>query len=55
MKKITIPSLLLTLLSIIFALIFIFPLYWALVTSLKTEVEVIGQDWTIFPKIFTLA
>lgn len=55
MKKITIPSLLLTLLSIIFALIFIFPLYWGLVTSLKTEVEVIGQDWTIFPKIFTLA
>ena len=55
MKKITIPSLLLTILSIIFALIFIFPLYWALVTSLKTEVEVIGQDWTIFPKIFTLA
>ena len=55
MKKITIPSLLLTLLSIIFALIFIFPLYWALVTSLKTEVEVISPDWTIFPKIFTLA
>ena len=55
MKKITIPSLLLTLLSIIFALIFIFPLYWGLVTSLKTEVEVISPDWTIFPKIFTLA
>jgi len=55
MKKITIPSLLLTLLSIIFALIFIFPLYWGLVTSLKTEVEVISPNWTIFPKIFTLA
>ena len=45
----------LALLTIIFALIFIFPLYWGLVTSLKTEVEVISPDWTIFPKIFTLA
>jgi multiple sugar transport system permease protein len=42
------------LLSIVFALIFIFPLYWALVTSFKSEVEVINPDWTIFPKSFNL-
>jgi len=53
-KNITFSWILLTLLSIVFALIFIFPLYWALATSLKSEVEVINPDWTIFPKSFNL-
>ena len=53
-NNITFSWILLTLLSIVFALIFIFPLYWALVTSFKSEVEVINPDWTIFPKSFNL-
>jgi multiple sugar transport system permease protein len=53
-NNITFSWILLTLLSIVFALIFIFPLYWALATSLKSEVEVINPDWTIFPKSFNL-
>ena len=53
-KNITFSWILLTLLSIVFALIFIFPLYWALATSLKSEFEVINPDWTIFPKSFNL-
>ena len=54
-KNITISWVLLTLLSIIFALIFIFPLYWALATSFKAETEVIDPNWTFFPKSITLA
>ena len=54
-KNITISWILLTLLSIIFALIFIFPLYWALATSFKTETEVINPNWSIFPKTITIA
>ena len=54
-KNITISWISLTLLSIIFALIFIFPLYWALATSLKTETEVINPNWSIFPKTITIA
>ena len=53
-NNITFSWILLTLLSIVFALIFIFPLYWALATSLKSEFEVINPDWTIFPKSFNL-
>lgn len=54
-KNITISWISLTLLSIIFALIFIFPLYWALATSFKTETEVINPNWSIFPKTITIA
>lgn len=54
-KNITISWILLTLLSIIFALIFIFPLYWALATSFKAETEVIDPNWSIFPKAITIA
>ena len=54
-KNIKISWILLTLLSIIFALIFIFPLYWALATSFKAETEVIDPNWSIFPKAITIA
>ena len=54
-KKITISWTVLTILSLIVALIFMFPLYWAAVTSLKQETEVIDPDWSIFPRIFSIA
>ena len=54
-KNITISWVVLTILSIIVALIFMFPIYWAAVTSLKQETEVIDPDWSIFPRIFSIA
>ena len=45
----------LTILSLIVALIFMFPIYWAAVTSLKQETEVIDPDWSIFPRIMSIA
>ena len=54
-KKITISWTVLTILSLIVALIFMFPLYWAAVTSLKQETEVIDPNWSIFPRILSLA
>ena len=54
-KKITISWTVLTILSLIVALIFMFPIYWAAVTSLKQETEVIDPDWSIFPRIMSIA
>ena len=54
-KNITISWTVLTILSLIVALIFMFPLYWAAVTSLKQETEVIDPDWSIFPRIMSMA
>ena len=31
-----------------------FPIYWAVATSLKPETEVINPDWSFFPKILTI-
>ena len=54
-KKIPLSWTVLTILSLIVALIFMFPIYWAAVTSLKQETEVIDPDWSIFPRILSLA
>ena len=54
-KNITISWAVLTILSLIVALIFMFPIYWAAVTSLKQETEVIDPDWSIFPRIMSIA
>ncbi len=54
-KNITISWTVLTILSLIVALIFMFPIYWAAVTSLKQETEVIDPDWSIFPRIMSMA
>ena len=54
-KNITISWAVLTILSLIVALIFMFPIYWAAVTSLKQETEVIDPDWSIFPRIMSMA
>lgn len=53
-KNISISWILLTILSLIVAMIFMFPIYWALATSLKPETEVIDPDWSFFPKILTI-
>ena len=53
-KNISITWILLTILSLIVAMIFMFPIYWAVATSLKPETEVINPDWSFFPKILTI-
>ena len=53
-KNISISWILLTILSLILAMIFMFPIYWALATSLKVETEVIDPDWSFFPRILTI-
>ena len=53
-KNISISWILLTILSLIVAMIFMFPIYWAVATSLKAETEVIDPDWSFFPRILTI-
>ena len=54
-RKYTFSWIIFTLLSLLVALIFIFPMYWAIATSLKQETEVIDPDWSFFPRILTIA
>lgn len=48
-------GLLITLLTIFAALVWAFPLYWAIVTTLKPEHEVVESGFRMLPKIYTLA
>ena len=50
-----IGGLILTLGTVIFAVIWAFPLYWAIVTTLKPEYEVVAPGIRLWPKEFTLA
>ena len=40
--------------ALVFFVIFIFPLYWMLVTALKTQVEIFQVPTPIFPRKLTL-
>jgi multiple sugar transport system permease protein len=44
----------LTLITLVFAIIWAFPLYWALITTLKPEFEVVQPQIVLWPKNFTL-
>jgi multiple sugar transport system permease protein len=44
----------LILLTIAGAILFAFPLYWALVTTLKSETEVVAPGVGLWPKVFTI-
>ncbi|GAB0116292.1 carbohydrate ABC transporter permease [Acidisoma sp. 7E03] len=46
---------LLTVLAVVAALIWAFPLYWAIVTSLKPEYEVVKPGLHLLPQIWTVA
>lgn len=48
-------AILLTLLAILCAAIWAFPLYWAVVTSLKPEYEVVRPGLHLLPQVWTLA
>lgn len=55
MKTRRIENLLLTLLTALGALVWIFPLYWASVTSLRTEERVVSADAGLLPDQFNLS
>ena len=46
---------LLTLLALASAALWVFPLYWAMVTTLKPEYEVVAPGIRLLPKTFTIA
>jgi len=49
-----IPNILLSLLTAIFAITWIFPVYWAVATSIKHEVDVTSENIEIVPTSMTL-
>lgn len=54
MKALDVGGLILTVLTVIAAIFFAFPLYWAMVTTLKPETEVVAPGLGLWPKVFTL-
>jgi multiple sugar transport system permease protein len=54
-RRINLAGLAITLLTLIAAAIWAFPLYWAVVTTLKPEFEVVEQGFRLLPKVYTLA
>ncbi|WP_108398347.1 carbohydrate ABC transporter permease [Devosia submarina] len=46
-------ALLLTLVTVVFAVLWAFPIYWALVTTLKPESQVIGKSLDFLPRTWT--
>lgn len=53
-RHLDVAGLIITVLSVICAIIWVFPLYWAAVTTLKPETEVIRPYIELWPQHFTL-
>jgi multiple sugar transport system permease protein len=47
-------ALVLTLVTVVFAVLWAFPIYWALVTTLKPESQVIGRSLDFLPRTWTI-
>jgi multiple sugar transport system permease protein len=54
-RRINLAGLAITLITLIAAIIWAFPLYWAVVTTLKPEFEVVEKGFRLLPKVYTLA
>lgn len=54
-RRINIGSVLLTLLTLLCALIWFFPIYWAMVTSLRTDDEAVSAGFSLIPANPTLS
>ena len=55
MRRLNLAGGLLSVLTVVVAVIWAFPLYWAVVTTLKPEDEVVQSGFRILPEIWTLA
>ena len=53
-KAFDIGALILTLITVIFAVLWAFPIYWALVTSLKPEQQAIAKTVEFLPRTWTM-
>src|SRR5215217_1275619 len=53
-KGLDIGGLILTLITVIFAVLWAFPLYWGIVTSLKPESQVISKTVEFLPRTWTI-
>ena len=49
-----VKKLLLNLLALLIAALFLFPLYWALISSFKTDVEIFDKNVAFWPRNFTI-
>jgi multiple sugar transport system permease protein len=54
LRSLDIVGMILTLATIVFAVIWAFPLYWAVVTTLKPEYEVVAPGFHLWPQEFTI-
>lgn len=54
MQRFNAVGLALTLMTVVIAIIWAFPLYWAMVTTLKPEFEVVEPGIQLWPKTFTI-
>ena len=53
-KGLDIGGLILTLITVVFAVLWAFPLYWGLITSLKPETQVIARTVDFLPRTWTI-
>ncbi|HEY0033769.1 MAG TPA: carbohydrate ABC transporter permease [Devosia sp.] len=53
-RAIDVGGLILTLITLVFALLWAFPIYWALVTTLKPESQVISKTVEFLPRTWTI-
>ncbi len=54
-RTLDVVGLILTLATVVFAIFWAFPLYWAVITSLKPEYEVVAPGVSFWPREFTLS
>ncbi|SEQ54283.1 carbohydrate ABC transporter membrane protein 2, CUT1 family [Devosia sp. YR412] len=54
MKALDIGGLILTLITVIFAVLWAFPIYWGVITSLKPESQVIAKTVEFLPRTWTI-
>jgi multiple sugar transport system permease protein len=53
-RALDIGALVLTLVTVAFAIVWAFPIYWALITTLKPESQVVGKSLEFLPRTWTI-
>jgi len=54
-QRLNLAGLAITLITLVAAILWAFPLYWAVVTTLKPEFEAVESGFRLLPKVYTLA
>ena len=53
--RVVLKRLLMDLIAVLIALVFLFPLYWILISSFKTDVEIFNKNIAFWPRDFSIA